>query len=148
MTPDFNERLDAIPWSNYQTAYGPAIRVPEQLRQLAGLDEKAALDASNELWAGLCHQYAAVSSAALPALPFILEIMDQAGEQLTIEILDILCGFAYCTSPRSKDSSLEWKISLRAGVAAERPRFERLAAHPNDEIAHLANKILRNLDLG
>jgi hypothetical protein len=149
----FSERLKMIPWADFETAYGLAVSVPDQLRRLADADERTALAASHGLWCGLCHQHAYVSSAALPALPFILEILDRAGEQLTIEILDILMGFTVCTSPRAPctgpgfdRSHLGWVAQLRAGVAAERPRLEQLAAHSNAEIAHLARKVLNELE--
>jgi hypothetical protein len=141
-----DRRLGSIPWADFGTAYGPAVQVPDQLRRLAGPDEKAALAASHDLWCGLCHQHAYVSSAALPALPFILEVLDRAGEQLTIEILDILLGFARCTNPGSEPDPPAWAGALRALVAAERPRLGRLATHPNAEVADFARAVLQELE--
>lgn len=92
--PTFDERLNAIAWGDYHTAYGPAVGVPEQLRRLAGPDRKAALDATHELWCGLCHQHVQVGSAAVPALSFLLEVLDTADRDMTVELLDILLGFA------------------------------------------------------
>lgn len=96
----YDERLKAIDWSEYKTAYGPADKpdsVASQLSLLAGSDHKTAMGAAHDLWCGLCHQHAYVSSAALPALPFILEVLDQANDDLSAEILDILLGFAVCS---------------------------------------------------
>jgi hypothetical protein len=90
----FGERLGAVTWADFRTAYGPAVNVADQLRQLAGPDEKAALHASHELWCGRRHQHVQVGSAALPALPFLLEVLDSANRQLSVELLDILLGFA------------------------------------------------------
>ena len=148
-----SERLAAIPWADFGTAYGPAVNVPDQLRRLAGPDEQAALAASHELWCGLCRQHAYVSSAAAPALPFLLEVLDRAGEQLAIEILDMLMGFAVCTRPGAGSagpgfypSAPGWVGELRAAVAAERPRLERLATHPNAEVADFARGVLEELE--
>lgn len=75
MGPAFEERLRAVVWADYGTAYGPAIKVPDQPGRLAGPNEGAALAASHDLCCGLCHQHAYISSAAVPALPFILEVL-------------------------------------------------------------------------
>jgi hypothetical protein len=151
--PAFEERLRAVAWADYGTAYGPAVKVPDQLRRLAGPDEGAALAASHDLWCGLCHQHAYVSSAAVPALPFILEVLERAGDQLTVELLDILLGFAVCTRPGSVSAgpwhdptAVVWAAELRGGVAAVRPRLESLAAHPREEAADFARAVLEELD--
>lgn len=141
-----DERLSAVQWADYGTAYGPAVRVPDQLRRLASPDEPTALAASHDLWCGLCHQHAYVSSAAVPALPFLLAVLDRAGDQLTIELLDILLGFARCTAPGFEPAPPEWVVELRAGVLAERPRLVRLAAHHNAEVVDFARAILKELE--
>ena len=41
----FGERISLVGRDNFYTAYGPAVKVPDQLRRLAGADRKAALDA-------------------------------------------------------------------------------------------------------
>lgn len=118
--------------------------MPELLIQLASSDHTAAMKASHHLWCCLCHQHAYVSSAALPALPFLLEILDEANEQLTVEILDILTGFAVCSRddiPTSED----WTRELHARLIEERHRFTRLADHPNSDIADWGRGLLDEL---
>ena len=147
-----DKQLSAVSWSDFDTAYGPATDLPGQLRRLAGPDLPDALAARHELWCSLCHQHVFVSTAAVPALPFILGALDVAGPQLTIEILDILLGFARCT----KDAALkateesypvpEWLTVLSARMAAERGRFEVLTRHPNPEARQFAQDILNELD--
>lgn len=53
-----------------------------------------ALAATHETSAGSCHQHAFPSSAALPTLPFLLEVLDQASATLIAQLVDILVGFA------------------------------------------------------
>jgi hypothetical protein len=154
MRPAFGERLDAIPWADFGTAYGPAEKVPDQLRRLAGPDRKVALDASHELWCGLCHQHVQVGSAALPALPFLLEVLDAADRELTVELLDILLGFAIGTNrqrvvafQRSRGRSQvepeqRWVTDLRAALVAESPRFQRLMSAQDQEVADFAERIM------
>ena len=94
MKTKLDERLSVVPWGDYFTAYGPAVNVPDQLRRLAGPDREAALAASHDLWCGLCHQHVQIGSAALPALPFLMEVLDMAGRDMSVELLDIMLGLA------------------------------------------------------
>lgn len=153
----FDERLNLIPWGDFYTAYGPALKVPDQLRRLGGTDRKAALAASHDLWCGLCHQHVQVGSAALPALPFLLEVLDAADRDMTVELLDILLGFAvgvnqrrFLEFQRSRDCTEsvpeeQWITDLRTALVVQVPRFERLATSSDIEIADFAGRILAEL---
>ncbi len=155
----YYQRLNAIPWGEFRTAYGPAVHVPDQLRRLAGSDRRAALAASNEVWAGLCHQHVRIDSAALPALPFILDVLDLADQELTLELLDILLGFTIGTNRQrallwqrslgrtEMEPEQGWVTVLRAVLMAELPRFEGLRSSQSDEVAALAQQIVRELVL-
>jgi hypothetical protein len=145
VTDSFRQRLEVIDWRNYGTAYGPAVKVPAQLMQLASGEHKAAMAASHDLWCGLCHQHAYVSSAALPALPFLLETLDHADEPLTVEILDILLGFAVCTGPQLVKNAHMWAAQLREELRRETPRVQILSLHPNEEIADFSGRITEEL---
>ncbi len=156
----FGERISLICWDNFYTAYGPAVKVPDQLRRLAGADRKAALDASHDLWCGLCHQHVQVGSAALPALPFLLEVLESADRDMVVELLDILLGFAIGVNRRrflEYQRSLgrtdlvpeaEWIAELRAALVSELPRFEGLATSPDEEVADFASRIVAELHEG
>ena len=163
MKPDLRQRLAQIPWAEYETAYGNAAGehcfetksgkrterwgpVPEQLLALASGDRSTAMAASHHLWCCLCHQHAYVSSAALPALPFLLEILDEANEQVAVEILDIVTGLAVC-SREDTPAREAWTDELRAKLVAEGPRFLRLAKHRNAEISEWGNLLLAELGL-
>lgn len=155
----FSERLDAITWADFGTAYGPAVKMPDQLRRVAASDRKQALDASHELWCGLCHQHVQVGSAALPALPFLLEVLDEADRDLTVEILDILLGFAVGVNRqravefqrslgRSQfEPEQHWVTDLRADLITEAPRFQQLKSAQDEEIVDFAGRIMLELGL-
>lgn len=156
MGPMFEQRLNAINWGDFHTAYGPAVEVPGQLRRLAGADREAAMAATHNLWCGLCHQHVQVASAATPALPFLLEVFDGADRDLTIELLDILLGFALGVNRQrvvefhrslGLDAPPEerWSAELRARLLAEIPRFRQLAASPDEDIADFACRTLSEL---
>ena len=154
----YEDRLKAINWEKYSTAYGAAIKVPDQLRQLASTDVKEALQATHELWCGLCHQHVQIGSAALPALPFILQVLDTANEQMTIELLDILLGLAIGVNRQKVlDYQLllgrknigpeeQWVTDLRIALNNQLPRFKGLAFSSNDEIADLVSDIVEELE--
>jgi hypothetical protein len=158
------DRLSAVQWSDYETAYGNAAgdhmfesgtgtrrtterwgSVAEQLVQLSSTDVEQALAASHHLWCCLCHQHAYVASAALPALPFLLLALDDANELLAIEILDILAGMAICSRAGGAKPDGPWIVDLRRQLVAERSRFEALVTHPNQEVSDWAQTILAEL---
>lgn len=144
LSMDTTSVTEHIDWSQYRTAYGPASDVPEQLRRLEGQDEELALQATHDLWCSLCHQHAYVSSAAVPALPHLLRVLDHATDRLAVEILDILVGFAVCDTDGY--SSPEWIAQLHEALRAERARFSVLSASSNEEIASFASRILECFD--
>ncbi len=132
----FRIRLAAIEWAKWETAHGSAVNVRKQLECLCfAPDESERQDAAHALWCGLCHQHAYVSAASLPALPFLLEILDIADDGTAVEILDILAGFAWWTRPEQPETLPEWANELRKCIAAELPRFRDLAGHVNEVIA-------------
>lgn len=151
--------ISSIDWSNYETAYGNAgenipyavpmgdarnyyPKVRDSLTNLFSDDEKTALQASHELWCGLCHQHAYISSAALPAFDILLCALQISGDKLKIEILDIFYGFAICISD---SSSSAWQGQLRAKLKENKPYFQVLAEHPNEDIAFFAEEIIAEL---
>ena len=87
---DWDQRIAEIDWSQYRTAYGDAGAVRSQLRRLRSVNEEGALSAAHDLWCGLCHQHVQIGSAALPALPFLVEAFDLANNQLKVELMDTL----------------------------------------------------------
>jgi hypothetical protein len=155
----FVERIAAIDWAAFCTAYGRADDVPNQLLGLASLDKATAQKASHDLWCGLCHQHVQVGTAALPAFPFILEVMGAADEALVSEILDSILGFAKGVNRKRRLDFLkalgqeplpdpQWVIALRSLLLNETDRFKILRAHANAEIAESANSILQELSAG
>ena len=83
-------RLDAIPWSDFKTCLGPADKMGEVLERLASTDSAAALAASRELWCDLVSSGIGPPSVAIHALPFVLDVLPQADEELTTELLELV----------------------------------------------------------
>ncbi|PYE50006.1 hypothetical protein [Deinococcus yavapaiensis] len=151
MTTNLQKTLNAIDWPSFDTAYGPATKIPLYLQALWATDATNRLDAAHDLWCSLCHQRAYVSSAAWPALPFLVCAFDHAAAHedhaLTAELLDIFLGFAQCTTHRRGVTRPNWMTELRGGVRAERARFEALRASTTQDVADLAHAILEALDM-
>lgn len=162
MLSDFEARIRAVDWSGYRTAYGPLSAESKgtgdgsefasrrdalvvRLVLLASPDRALATSAAQELWADLCHQFARVSSASLPVLPFVLEILDSADGDLAVELLDILRGVANCLVEGWLDPPGVWANDLRSRLNAELPRFRALSEHGDDLIAALARDVVEVL---
>jgi hypothetical protein len=159
MGPSFQARLKAIAWEEHPTAYGTAVTVPDQLRRIAAADRDAAIDAIRDLDANLCHQHVQLSSAAVPALPFLLEVLDGADSDLTVGLVNIMLGFATGVNRertvaswrrlgRAAPSEAPWVAELRAALLAELPRFRRLAASSDKEVARHARWVVSELGAG
>ncbi len=148
--------IDEIDWSQYETAYGNAAQdiphfqvgktpgVPSSLWALFSGDRERAMAAASDLWAGLCHQHAYVSSAALPAYDFLMIALKELDDDLKVELLDIFQGFAVCTERFSSDAL--WPRQLREKLKADRPIFAALAESENEDIAYFTESILQSLD--
>jgi hypothetical protein len=146
---DWQIRLNAVDWSHFHTIYGLATKVPEQIERLHSPDETIALSAVADLWAGLCHKNVQMASAALPALPFILEVLPSRNDKVTAEILDMLVAFAVTTDPvrmqrfasavgKRRTPLPGWVEELRGALKTALPRIAVFAAHEDPTIAELA----------
>jgi hypothetical protein len=146
-TANFNDRLNCIDWAAHRTAYGIALDVPKHLSGLASPDHAKAMTASHDLWCGLVHQKVQLHTAALPALPFILEVLDRADEALTVEIMDILDGMAIGTKPDfwKMGNVPTWALQLRQALQVELPRFLKMKASPNEDVRYFASSIVEAL---
>jgi hypothetical protein len=150
---DWQTRLNAVDWPRFHTIYGVADKVPEQIERLYSPDEATALSAAGDLLAGLCRQQVQISSAALPAFPFLMEMLPSASESVTVEILDILVGFAITTDPvrmRQFASAVGkrrmpppgWVQELRGELQMALPRIAAYVTHENPTIAESAKKFV------
>lgn len=142
----FERRLHAIDWREYETAYGSAEKVPRLLMELRFGDRQAAFDASHELWCGLCHQHAYVSSAALPAWPFVFESLHHAAADLQVEILDIVLGFARCSFGCECGQSGCFRDDLWASVVSRRASIDALRSSDNEEVRDFVEAVIEAID--
>lgn len=148
--------MHKVEWSQFHTIYGAADQVPGQIEQLYSPDETASLAAAADLARSLCHHHIQIASAALPAFPFIFEMLPSASAKLTAEILDMLVGFAITTDPvrmRQFASAVgkrrmpppAWVNELRDALQAALPRIAAYATHENPAIAGFARMFVEKM---
>jgi len=155
---DWTKRLNGIDWPQYQTAYGEATPVKSQLQRLRSDDEEEQMSASHDLWCGLCHQHVQIGSAALPALPFLIEFFESANDRLKVELLDIFLGLAITSNPNRIEQfaaalgnapvRLHWIEEVRLGLIGILPLIIPLKKHTNQDIAMFATSIVDELAEG
>ena len=154
-TEELYKRIAEIDWSQYETAYGNAAKdtphfqagqipsVPRSLWALFSGNHERAMKATSDLWAGLCHQHAFVSSAALPAYDFLMTGLKELDDELKVELLDIFLGFAVCTARFSTDAL--WPRQLRDKLKADLPVFSSLVSSTNEDVAYFSECIVKEL---
>ena len=139
-------RITDINWSDFETAYGSAKKIPAYLQDLFSGDMDLAIEATGWLWASLCHQHAYISSAALPSYDFLLAKLNDANDLLKVEILDIILGFAVCTHAEyyktNKLAPQEWEIELKRKLLGDFDKFKALSLSQNEDISYFAGEIV------
>jgi len=151
--PDWQVRLNAVDWSRFRTVYGVATTVPEQIERLHSPDETIALSGAADLQAGLCREHVQIASAALPAFPFIIEMLPCSSERVTAGILDILVGFAITTNRVAMDRFASavgkrrmpqppWVEELREALRMALPRIAAYVTHHNPTISEFAQRFV------
>lgn len=134
-------------WSD--SIHGNAEKISVYLQDLFSGDMNLAMKATHNLWCDLCHQHSYISSAALPAYDFLLEGLDKLNDKLKVEILDILLGFASCTSSVYYETAnvkpLSWETELRQKLIGDIPKYKTLSINGDEDISYFAQKIVSNL---
>ena len=137
-----------VNWSD--STYGNAAEIAIYLKNLFSGNTDLALDAAHELWCSLCHQHSYITSAAVPAYDFLIAGLKELDDEIKVEILDILVGFAVCTCDTryelSKKQPLNWEITLRQKLSDDIKLFQGLSSHVNEDISYFAEQIVSNLN--
>lgn len=157
---DIRVIIDSIDWSEYETAYGNADqdiphytnsgnkhnytpKVSQSLLDLFSEDKETAMQATHDLWCGLCHQHAFVSSASLPAYDILFYALQCLDDDMKVELLDIFCGFAVCISKENSPGS--WQGQLRSKLERDKAYFQTLTGHSNEDISGFSESIVEEL---
>jgi hypothetical protein len=143
---DVGARLRAIDWASLGTAYGSATSVPKWLWDLRFGDASIAKEGGHMLWCSLCHQKGQLASAAEFALPFLLEFLPNVQSSLQVEILDILHGFALCSSPRLGYPASGYHASTRRKLLAGVAQLAAFAQHESEDARAFVDETLAELE--
>ncbi len=96
-------RLEAIPWATLHHAYGTAEDTPTHLRALRDPDDDVFESAMEALGASICHQ-GSIYEASYYAIPFLVEILDEAPESrrehLLLFLAELACHDVYAYRSR------------------------------------------------
>ncbi|MBZ9751611.1 hypothetical protein K7W42_12115 [Deinococcus sp. HMF7604] len=146
MSEAVRAQLDAINWRLYETAYGSAEAVPDQLFDLLTGSSEVQLAAAHQLWCALCHQHAYLSSAAAAALPFLLRAIQGPEAAVREAVLNILSGFAYHSVPPRTGEQPSWVTEIRRVLLQCQSEFEIIAQQETGESQEWASQILEDLN--
>ncbi|HSH02981.1 MAG TPA: hypothetical protein VLL52_10720 [Anaerolineae bacterium] len=141
------QAINQVAWVEFRTAYSDASPIPVKLEALLLGDLDSALNAAGELWASLCHQHAYLSSAALPAYPFLRLALEYGPIVLQIEILDIFRGFATVELKEFGIDKVAWHEALASRMRADIELFKKMLLVEDDDglVRYFAEEILKKL---
>ena len=142
------KQIDDIDWGNFETAYGTAEKtIPPYLKNIYCEDAKIALEATHQLWCSLCHQHAYISSASLPAYEIIKNRLIECNQELKIELLDIILGFATCSNHKTEVMQYQKLISkMKIKILKDKMIFEEYTKNENKEIKEFAELIIEQIE--
>jgi HEAT repeat protein len=120
------ERLGDVDWRGLVHAYGDASRLPDTLRRAASDDSQEAEDSIFDLFGTIYHQGSVYSSTA-PAVPFLYELVADAGvhhRPKLLELLSVIAGVVWDLEGHSEEEYDEpdlatvrgWAENARAAV--------------------------------
>lgn len=149
MSEALQRELQAIDWSNYESACGfDSTEIPSLLVAIYSdsADSKRAID---RLWNVVCHQ-SNIGSNAVPTLPFLARRLATAEPDLKTEILDIVYSFAcfarMCANGKKEDLSLKgWRNDLAVALIEHRADFAVFLRSSNGDLVEWAEMIEEQL---
>lgn len=133
-------RLRKVPWADYEAAPASKKPVPRILEALASRKGARAMKAGHDAWVALCSTR--VWPAAVPAFPFLAEILGIAQPEVQGEILDLFLQFA--TVPND-DGGEHWHKRLHALLGGQRRLIAGLSRSRDEAVAEKARRLLASL---
>jgi hypothetical protein len=97
------ERLDDIDWGALTDAFGPAVAVPQAVRNLLAFDADEREAGLFQLYDRLCHQQCTVAEATAYAVPFLLELSEADAVPDRDRILRLLGDVVRASAPNAED---------------------------------------------
>ncbi|MEW2391937.1 hypothetical protein AB0933_26635 [Streptomyces venezuelae] len=135
---DLQLRLDGVDWGSLWTARGPGHMVPELIGKVASDDKKTAMDAVHDLYRLLVSKDAA-STAAVPAIPFLVELMTDPDNKSRSTLLLLIADLADVRRARGGRGDAQL-----TAVREALPTLRYLHDDPESPIRWAANELEQN----
>ncbi|WP_306336256.1 WD40 repeat domain-containing protein [Streptomyces sp. KL118A] len=135
---DLQLRLDGVDWGSLWTARGPGHMVPDLIGKVASDDKKTAMDAVHDLYRLLVSKEAS-STAAVPAIPFLVDLMTDPDNKSRSTLLLLIADLADVRQARGGRGDAQL-----AAVRAALPALRYLHDDPESSIRWAANELEQN----
>ncbi|MGW5863055.1 WD40 repeat domain-containing protein [Streptomyces sp. NPDC055239] len=135
---DLQLRLESVDWGALWTARGPGHMVPELISKVTSDHKQTAVDAVHDLYRLLVHKEAA-STAAVPAIPFLVELMTDPDNRSRSTLLLLIADLADVHQARGGRGDAQL-----AAVRAALPTLRYLHDDPEGAIRWAANELEQN----
>ncbi|TGB14912.1 WD40 repeat domain-containing protein [Streptomyces sp. MZ04] len=135
---DLQLRLEDVDWGSLWTARGPGHTVPELIGKVTSDDKKTAVDAVHDLYRLLVSKEAA-STAAVPAIPFLVELMTDPDNKSRSTLLLLIADLADVHQARGGRGDAQL-----AAVREALPTLRYLHDDPEGPIRWAANELEQN----
>ncbi|MGW0533381.1 WD40 repeat domain-containing protein [Streptomyces sp. NPDC003032] len=135
---DLRPRLDGVDWASLWTARGPGRMIPDLIGKVASDDKKTAMDAVHDLYRLLVSKEAS-STAAVPAIPFLVELMTDPDNRSRSTLLLLIADLADVHQARGGRGDAQL-----AAVREALPALRYLHDDPESSIRWAANELERN----
>ncbi|MFH8489390.1 hypothetical protein [Streptomyces longisporoflavus] len=135
---DLRLRLESVDWGSLWTARGPGHQVPDLIGKVASDDKKTAMDAVHDLYRLLVSKEAA-STAAVPAIPFLVELMTDPDNRARSTLLLLIADLADVHQARGGRGDAQL-----AAVREALPALRHLHDDPEGSIRWAANELEQN----
>ncbi|WP_369212210.1 hypothetical protein [Streptomyces flavofungini] len=135
---DLRLRLDTVDWGSLWTARGPGHMVPELIGKAASDDKRTAMDAVHDLYRLLVSKEAA-STAAVPAIPFLVELMTDPDNRSRSTLLLLIADLADVRQARGGRGDAQL-----TAVREALPVLRYLHDDPESAIRWAANELEQN----
>ncbi|MEU7646915.1 WD40 repeat domain-containing protein [Streptomyces huasconensis] len=135
---DLRLRLDGVDWGSLWTSRGPGHMVPGLIGKVASDDKKTAMDAVHDLYRLLVSKEAS-STAAVPAIPFLVELMRDPDNLSRSTLLLLIADLADVREARGGRGDAQL-----AAVREALPALRYLHDDPEPPIRWAANELEQN----
>ncbi|MWA14662.1 WD40 repeat domain-containing protein [Streptomyces sp. BA2] len=135
---DLQLRLESVDWGSLWTARGPGHMIPELIGKVTSDDKKTAMDAVHDLYRLLVSKEAS-STAAVPAIPFLVELMTDPDNRSRSTLLLLIADLADVHQARGGRGDAQL-----AAVREALPVLRYLHDDPEGPIRWAANELEQN----